>query len=172
MKKTFLTLLTILSFYFSYSQEVVRTEITKENLSELFPNINSGDWEVNKNAINNVLNNSNTIYEFELVYKGKTILREVITKVLPRPKKSRLAINMYRFKTSFCIDYDILDTEDKLEIIEKYYNVKKKEADGKKYLEFDKYEVLKEKGIASGNYLPNDIIKNKLIVRVYKTELK
>ncbi len=161
MKKALFFSFLFASFIAS-SQDIVREELTAEEIQYLATDITSFSKTTPEDFKNSTINNL-TNYEFEIQYDKKAIYRGAIKK----PSVSDIGRNMYRKKASFCFDYNLFDIETKLELTEsKIMNLSETET-GERYLWTDNY-VLFEKDRYSKNILVNDKLTEKLVIRFSK----
>lgn len=161
MKKIILTIL-LFTFFLSFSQNIEKIELTKKEIEFLAEDIVSFMREPIAEDFEKSTKYNLTNYIFEISYKDKVIYSGGIKK----PSLSDINSAMNRKKASFCFEYDIFDSETKLELAESKKLKLGKTKSGKKYFWTDDYELYKKdryKGL-----IVNDKISKKIKIKFYK----
>lgn len=162
MKYKILALLLLITYpIISFSQNIVRQELTLEEIRYLAKDINtflvtkSDDY---KSSIKNNLIN----YEFEIQYENKPIFRGAINK----PTISSISRGMFRTSAMFCFEYNLFDAETKLELIENKKLKLSTSDEGVKYLWTDEYKLF---DLVREELTVNDKIAKKIQIKFFKT---
>lgn len=149
--------------FIASSQNIVRQELTAEEIRYLATDIISFSKSTPEDFKNSTINNL-TNYEFEIQYDSRAIYRGAIKK----PSMSDIGRNMYRKKASFCFDYNLFDIETKLELTERKIMKLSETETGEKYFWTDNY-VLFEKNNYTKDIAVNDTLTKKMIIKFFKT---
>ena len=163
MQTTFLTFFLLVVFSIvGKSQNLVRQELTKDELKYLTTDIVDGFSSPKIKDFENSVRNNLVNYEFEILYNNQPIYRGVVN------KPSIAGIDFHgRNKVSFCFEYDIFDAETKLELAEGKRLKLSTTNEGKKYLWADRYELFSTEGFDKDLKL-NDVIAKSIRIKFYK----
>ena len=163
MKKIILTISLLVSFLYTNGQEIIKTELNEAELAYLSKDIAKSwgskipDDDLIKSTKNNLIT-----FQFEIVYNDTVLYRGNIDK----PILSEISFGMYRTRVQFCLEYETLDAETKLELAEsKELNLVTTES-GNKYYCAQRYKILEM------NYkkelIVNDTLSDKIHFKFYK----
>jgi len=147
----------------SNAQTNTRTELTNEEIQYLATDITYLTKPVNVDFEKSLKNNL-IIYEFEIQYHNEPIYRGAINK----PCVSKIGAQIYRRKVAFCIDYNLLDTDTKLELTEKKQLQLTETEKGNKYFWTDNYELFSYDSRSQKLAINKKLSKN-IEIKFYKT---
>ncbi|MDT0293300.1 hypothetical protein ACFQ3R_08450 [Mesonia ostreae] len=167
MKNTIATLILIVTFHFTNAQSIERVEVTEGEVEYLEENISQGfsSNHSDEDLTNSVKNNLVT-YEYEVVYEDEVLYRGNVSK----PSLAGVSRSMNRTKAQFCFEYDLVDAETKLELVEKKKLDLITTKSGDKYFCTDNYDLfIKGK---NKTMVVNDQISDKISIKLYKLEYK
>lgn len=163
MKKIILTFSLLISFLFTNGQDITKTELNEAELAYLSKDI-AKSWgaEIPDDDLINSTKNNLITYQFEIVYKDTVLYRGNIDK----PILSEISFGLYRTRVQFCLEYETLDAETKLELAEsKELNLVTTES-GNKYYCAQRYKIFEM------NYkkelIVNDTLSDKIHFKFYK----
>ncbi len=166
--------LTLISFIFvstiMLGQNIERKELNKDDFLYMAKKIFFTDIPIDgekvlpddKILINSTKNNLIN-FEFEVLYRDKVIYRGVINK----PSLTGIGGVKDRLCVAFCFDYNILDSETKLEMAENKEFELVKTKSGKKYL-YTQYYTLFKSYYKSKDVKIYDKISNNIRIKFYK----
>ncbi|MFV0344843.1 MAG: hypothetical protein ACK5IQ_01110 [Bacteroidales bacterium] len=129
MKKLFLPAL-LLAFISSFSQNIEKKELEKKEVEYLAKSITTMMFEPKSEDYENSIKNNLVNYGFEILYNDEVIYRGAIKK----PSLSDINSDMHRNNAAFCFEYNMFDSETKLELAENRKIKIGKTKDGKKIL--------------------------------------
>lgn len=146
------------------SQNIIRTELTKDEISYLEKDIYKGFSTVLDEDLESAVKNNLINYEFEIVYKDSVIYRGVINK----PSLTDVGKGMFRTSAQFCLNYNAFDSETKLELSEnKKLNLLETEKGKKYYCSYD-YKLFDRD--YKKNLVVNDKLAKKINLKFYKIQ--
>ncbi|CAG2533901.1 hypothetical protein MAR621_03767 [Maribacter dokdonensis] len=164
MRKT-LTLLLLIASYNLSSQNLVREELNMEELEYLSKNLGGGVFKAEQKDYDAATKNNLVNYEYEIIYNEQVIYRGTIKK----PGIAGLSEGMNRTNGVFCLEYDLFDTETKLELTENQ-KIKLSESEtGKKYFWADRFEFFPRPSYPAKKFTVNDKIAENIKIKFYKT---
>lgn len=163
MKKIILTISFLASFLFNYGQDITKTELTEPELAYLSKDIAKSYWSksINDDLVNSTKNNLIT-FQFEIVYNNTVLYRGNIDK----PSFADIGFGRLRTQVQFCLKYETLDAETKLELAEsKKLNLETSEKGNKYYCTggYNLFETDYNKKV-----VVHDKLSNKIHFKFYK----
>ena len=168
MKKLIFTFL-VFSFSITnyYSQELKKTLIN-DNLDELFINKDNPYGSIPIKTVEKYFYDSSKLYFFEIVYNGKIIFREGITKSIPQSRDSEIMSYQFRFNyDNIYLDASEITDADKIKLLESYKN-RIVDISGKKLLYLGNYQIVK-KDIDKNKFVIVNPLEN-MQIKIYKIE--
>ena len=171
MKKSLLllSLITILGLQFTYSQEIVKTEITN-NLDELFINEGNPYGKIPSEVVDKYFNEvSKNLYFYEIEYNGKVIYREGIKKSIPQSRDSEIVTNMFRLKFDILLNAAEISDSDKLILLESFNN-SLVDISGKKVLALSDLKII-DKDYRLDKFVALNPLEN-MIIKIYKIKFE
>lgn len=154
MKNLILILFAFLFFGTSYSQDIKKIYLTKDELRS-FSNSMSNFSRPTESQYLNASKKPTSIYGYDIVYDGKIIFSESVL-------KPGYGANLGRMFAVFCIDFDVFDMDTKLELAEsKYFKITKFDS-GKKFVVSNQLELFNKKN----PYDPKSYVITKIIEKI------
>ena len=163
MKKIILIISLLVSFLYTNGQEIIKTELNEAELVYLSKDI-AKSWgaETPDNDLINSTKNNLITFQFEIVYDDTVLYRGNIDK----PILSEISFGMYRTRVQFCLEYETLDAETKLELAESKELSLVTTESGNKYYCAQRYKLFENN--YKNELTVNDTLSDKIHFKFYK----